>query len=74
MTPEACPNGAVGNVAGVCSEGRNVVGLMPHPEHAVERQVGFNTEDGLKLFRSAQAWLRRARGPEAERPALVPGP
>jgi len=74
VTPEACPNGAVGNVAGVCSEGRNVVGLMPHPEHAVERQIGYNTEDGLKLFRSAQAWLRRARGPEAERPALVPGP
>jgi phosphoribosylformylglycinamidine synthase I len=73
VTPEACPNGAVGNVAGVCSEGRNVVGLMPHPEHAVERQIGYNSEDGLKLFRSAQAWLRRGR-PQAERPALVPGP
>lgn len=74
VTPEACPNGAVRNVAGVCNEGRNVVGLMPHPEYAVERQIGYGTEDGLKLFRSAQAWLRRAHGPEAERPALVPGP
>ena len=55
--PEANPNGALANVAGICSPGRNVVGLMPHPEHAVERLTGG--EDGLKLFHSAQAWLAR---------------
>jgi phosphoribosylformylglycinamidine synthase I len=55
--PEANPNGSLGNVAGVCSADRNVVGLMPHPEHAIERMMGG--EDGLKLFRSARAWLAR---------------
>lgn len=71
-TREANPNGSLANVAGVCSAGRNVVGLMPHPEHAVERITGG--EDGLRLFRSAQAWLGRgAAGPRRE-PALVPGP
>jgi phosphoribosylformylglycinamidine synthase len=57
-TPEANPNGALANVAGVCSAGRNVVGLMPHPEHAVDRLTGG--EDGLELFRSARLWLGRA--------------
>ncbi len=54
-TPEANPNGALRNIAGVCNPGRNVVGLMPHPEHAVERLIG--SEDGLRLFRSAEAWV-----------------
>ena len=54
-TPEANPNGALRNIAGVCNAGRNVVGLMPHPEHAVERLVG--SVDGLNLFRSVQAWV-----------------
>jgi len=51
------PNGSLADVAGVCNAGRNVVGLMPHPEHAAERLTGG--EDGLKLFRSAAAWLER---------------
>ncbi len=54
-TPEANPNGALANIAGICNAGRNVVGLMPHPEHAVDRLTGG--EDGLRLFRSAQAWV-----------------
>jgi phosphoribosylformylglycinamidine synthase len=70
--PEANPNGSLANIAGVCNPGRNVVGLMPHPEHAVDRLTGG--EDGLKLFRSAQAWLGR-RPSEARREAtVVPGP
>ncbi|HEV7730919.1 MAG TPA: phosphoribosylformylglycinamidine synthase subunit PurQ [Candidatus Binatia bacterium] len=70
--PEANPNGSLANVAGVCNPGRNVVGLMPHPEHAVDRLTAG--EDGLKLFRSAQAWLGR-RPSEARREAtVVPGP
>src|SRR5437870_3346362 len=56
-TPEANPNGALRNIAGVCNAGRNVIGLMPHPEHAVERLTG--SVDGLRLFRSAQSWVTR---------------
>ena len=71
IVPEANPNGSLRNVAGVCNAGRNVLGLMPHPEHAAERLVGG--EDGLKLFRSAQAWLRREQRGDREEPR-VPGP
>jgi phosphoribosylformylglycinamidine synthase len=38
--PSANPNGSLGNVAGVVSERGNVMGLMPHPEHAVEAAIG----------------------------------
>ena len=72
VVPEANPNGSLANVAGVCSAGRNVVGLMPHPEHAVERLVGG--EDGLRLFRSAQAWIGRGGAAERREPSVVPGP
>ena len=44
------PNGSVADVAGVCNEPGNVVGLMPHPEHAVDPLTG--SEDGLCLFES----------------------
>jgi phosphoribosylformylglycinamidine synthase I len=47
------PNGSVRDIAGVCSESRNVVGLMPHPEHAVDALTGSN--DGLALFASVAA-------------------
>ena len=70
--PEANPNGSLANIAGVCNAGRNVVGLMPHPEHAVERLTGG--EDGLKLFRSAQAWIGRGGAGERREPGMVPGP
>ena len=46
----ANPNGTVQNIAGVANSGGNVVGLMPHPEHAVEALLGG--EDGRKLFTS----------------------
>lgn len=46
----ANPNGSIANIAGVCNEARNVVGLMPHPERACERRLG--SDDGLILFRS----------------------
>ena len=36
LTDEANPNGSLNNIAGICNEGRNVVGLMPHPERACE--------------------------------------
>jgi phosphoribosylformylglycinamidine synthase I len=48
--PEANPNGSVNSIAGLCNEGRNVVGLMPHPERACELAVG--SADGLIMFES----------------------
>src|SRR5713226_1414263 len=44
------PNGAVHNIAGLCNRERNVAGLMPHPERAVESALG--SADGLFIFRS----------------------
>jgi phosphoribosylformylglycinamidine synthase I len=44
------PNGSVSDVAGVCNTARNVVGLMPHPEHAVDPLTG--SDDALPLFAS----------------------
>ena len=45
------PNGSLRDIAGITNEHGNVVGLMPHPEHAVEPLTG--SADGLKLFLSA---------------------
>jgi phosphoribosylformylglycinamidine synthase I len=47
---DANPNGAARNIAGICSERRNVVGMMPHPERACEPSLGSG--DGLVLFES----------------------
>ena len=49
-TDGANPNGSVNNIAGLCNESRNVVGLMPHPERACETAVG--SADGLVMFES----------------------
>ncbi|HEY7255242.1 MAG TPA: phosphoribosylformylglycinamidine synthase subunit PurQ [Solirubrobacterales bacterium] len=46
--PGQNPNGSVGDIAGVLNEGGNVLGLMPHPEHAVDPLTG--STDGLRLF------------------------
>jgi phosphoribosylformylglycinamidine synthase len=50
------PNGSVAGIAGVRSEAGNVVGLMPHPEHAVDPLTGPSA-DGLGFFTSAVAAL-----------------
>jgi len=50
ITDDANPNGAVNNIAGICSAERNIVGLMPHPERACEPVLG--SADGLVLFES----------------------
>jgi len=47
------PNGSLDEIAGVCSEARNVVGLMPHPERASDRILG--SDDGVVLLRSLLA-------------------
>jgi phosphoribosylformylglycinamidine synthase len=44
------PNGSARNIAGVCNEARNVVGVMPHPDRAFDELLG--SADGLGLFRS----------------------
>jgi phosphoribosylformylglycinamidine synthase subunit PurQ / glutaminase len=51
--PGQNPNGSVADVAGVCNADGNVVGLMPHPEHAVDPLTG--SADGLRLFESLVA-------------------
>ena len=52
------PNGSVDDIAGVCNAGRNVVGLMPHPERASDPLLG--SEDGVVLL---EALLRTAAAP-----------
>jgi len=44
------PNGSLDNIAGICSPGRNVLGLMPHPERASEALLG--SSDGFRVFQS----------------------
>lgn len=50
ITQEANPNGSRSNIAGICNSGRNVLGMMPHPERACEGLLGSN--DGRDVFRS----------------------
>jgi phosphoribosylformylglycinamidine synthase len=55
VSPEANPNGSVGNIAGICNPGRNVLGMMPHPERCSEEEMGSG--DGRRLFTSMIRWL-----------------
>ncbi len=50
ITDESNPNGSIDNIAGICSREGNVVGMMPHPERAVENILG--SSDGRKIFES----------------------
>ena len=50
VTPEANPNGSLSNIAGILNKGRNVLGLMPHPDRSSELLLG--SADGLKIFES----------------------
>ena len=50
VTDAANPNGSLNNIAGICNESRNVVGLMPHPERACETALG--SADGRVMFES----------------------
>ena len=55
----ANPNGSLNNIAGIRNVQGNVVGLMPHPERAVESILG--SVDGLKMFESLQSTCRSAK-------------
>lgn len=48
VSQEANPNGSVNNIAGICNTGRNVFGMMPHPERACDAELG--NEDGKLIF------------------------
>ena len=50
ITQEANPNGSLGNIAGILSEKRNVLGMMPHPDRSSEQLLG--SADGWKIFAS----------------------
>ena len=59
MTAAANPNGSLDNIAGVLSEGRNVLGMMPHPDRSSEALLG--STDGLHLFRAMAESLAAVR-------------
>jgi phosphoribosylformylglycinamidine synthase len=50
ITPEANPNGSLSNIAGILNAGRNVLGMMPHPDRSSEKLLG--SSDGWKVFAS----------------------
>lgn len=57
------PNGSWHNAAGVTNDAGNVLGMMPHPERAVETLLGGT--DGLTIFRAMDAWARERLGATA---------
>ena len=59
VTPEANPNGAAENIAGICNAARNVFGLMPHPERACDGAL--LSTDGRAIFQSLAATLGKSR-------------
>lgn len=50
VTPESNPNGSLENIAGVCNAGKNVFGMMPHPERAADSEL--QNTDGRYIFES----------------------
>ena len=50
VTPQANPNGSLDNIAGILNRGRNVLGMMPHPDRSSEAILG--SADGLAIFQS----------------------
>jgi phosphoribosylformylglycinamidine synthase len=56
---DGAPNGSLHDIAGVANEAGNIVGLMPHPEHAVD--PALQGADGQVLVRSAATWLERSQ-------------
>lgn len=68
---EANPNGSLGAIAGICNRERNVLGLMPHPERAVES--GLGSRDGLVVLRSmVESLYRRGADRANSAPAAIP--
>jgi len=63
VTKDSNPNGSINNIAGITNRERNIIGMMPHPERAVEKILG--SDDGLKLFESVRAFLNSNVSKEA---------
>jgi len=63
VTEASNPNGSLWNIAGICNEGRNVAGLMPHPERACEAMLG--SADGSLIFQSLIHALQGKSVPKA---------
>jgi phosphoribosylformylglycinamidine synthase len=63
VDPAANPNGSLANIAGLVNEAGNVLGLMPHPEHAVE--AAFGGTDGALLLGSLLDAVSAAAGKPA---------
>jgi phosphoribosylformylglycinamidine synthase len=59
VTPEANPNGSINGIGGLLNAEGNVLGMMPHPERAVENLLG--SADGLKLFESIRSSMGISR-------------
>jgi phosphoribosylformylglycinamidine synthase len=59
VTPEANPNGSCNNIAGIRNAEGNVLGMMPHPERAVESILG--STDGLRVFESLRSACAAAK-------------
>lgn len=57
VTAGANPNGSVANIAGVCSTGGNLIGMMPHPERCCDKTLGGT--DGAGIFESAARWVSK---------------
>ena len=68
--PGENPNGSLNDIAGVCNEQRNVFGLMPHPEHAVDPLTG--STGGLAIFESIRAHVADGRARLAPLRAVPP--
>jgi phosphoribosylformylglycinamidine synthase len=58
ITSDANPNGSARNIAGICNKGRNVIGMMPHPERCAEPILG--NAAGLAIFKSIASSFARA--------------
>ena len=61
VTKDANPNGSLANIAGICNDARNVVGLMPHPERACELALG--SDDGKVVLESVVSALIARKRP-----------
>ncbi|HEV2420333.1 MAG TPA: phosphoribosylformylglycinamidine synthase subunit PurQ [Candidatus Acidoferrales bacterium] len=64
LEESANPNGSLNAIAGICNRERNVFGMMPHPERAVESPLG--STDGLVVFQSMIKSLTQSAGRETE--------
>ena len=59
ITKEANPNGSLYDIAGICNEKRNILGMMPHPERTSERILG--SEDGKFVFQSIVNFFEKGK-------------